>query len=162
MVIDYLIAKNNLKQITTNDFSYAIYTCNNPHKAKKDPAHQLVLLKLNGSMNTSGLPLAKRVIAPEIFGVTNFKIICDDLETDLGVVKNSWIGGDRGHNGIKSLNKYFKNEDYEKIKVGIGRPTSKDPNIVANYVVGKFNNREIDLIKAKAYPKIENYLNLKC
>jgi len=83
------------------------------------------------------------------------KIVCDDLETDIGKVKISSIGGDRyifidtyikykclrfllilfnrGHNGLKSIVKQLNSNDFEKIKIGIGRPSSKDPEVVANY-----------------------------
>lgn len=112
-------------------------------------------------MNTSG-NLFKKIMDSNEFEVKNFKVVCDDLETNLGEVKNSWVGGDRGNNGIKSFIKFYKNEDFEKIKIGIGRPNSKDPDIVGKYVLSKFRPNEIDVLESTSFKKIENYLNLKC
>jgi len=64
--------------------------------------------------------------------------LCDDLETDIGKVKFSVIGGDRGHNGIKSLITAFGGKnDFMKIKIGIGRPVTRNPDLVAKYVLDR-------------------------
>ena len=44
----------------------------------------------------------------------------------------------RGHNGLKSIVQQIKSNDFEKIKIGIGRPNSKDPDVVANYCLSNF------------------------
>jgi len=36
---------------------------------------------------------------------------------------------------LKSIAKQINTNDYEKIKIGIGRPNSKDPEVVANYCI---------------------------
>lgn len=46
----------------------------------------------------------------------------------------------RGHNGLKSIVDNLKSNDFQKIKIGIGRPNSKDPEVVANYVLGNFSD----------------------
>ena len=102
-------------------------------------------------MNISG-PLLRYIINLDILkiNVLKFKVICDDLETDLGKVKISTISTDRwiiyiiimfirGHNGIKSIVTAFGHNEFEKIKIGIGRPNSKNPEIVSNYVLGEFS-----------------------
>ena len=162
MFIDYMIYKHDLNLINKTLYSYAVYTCKNPNKSKKDPDNQVMLIKMKGFMNTSGTQF--KAISSSITELENdnFKIICDDLETEIGVVKNSWVGGDRGHNGIKSFLKYYKNESFEKIKIGIGRPNSHDPDVVSDYVLGSFSKKDIDVLKEKSFSKIENYLNLKC
>lgn len=163
LFIDYMNKKHDLKTIKTNSYSYSIYTCINKNKAKKAPDHKVIFMKIFGYMNVLGdkfnLIIQKDI---KILKTENFKIICDDLETDLGKVKNSWTGGDRGHNGIKSFNRHFDNEFYEKIKIGIGRPESRDQNIVSNYVLSDFNKKEIELLEQTSFLKIENYINLKC
>jgi peptidyl-tRNA hydrolase len=46
----------------------------------------------------------------------------------------------RGHNGLKSIFSCLKTNDYEKIKIGVGRPDTHDPEIVAQYVLGEFTS----------------------
>lgn len=64
-------------------------------------------------------------------------ILCDDLETDIGNVKFSIIGGDRGHNGLKSLTTAFAKNDFMKIKIGVGRPNSTNQEHVVKYVLDR-------------------------
>lgn len=170
MFIDYINKKHNLKIINKANYSYSIFTCNNPNKPKKEPSHQIVLLRVNEYMNTCG-KLIKQVVNSDFKNINNneeydktlaFKIICDDLETDIGIVKNSWIGKDRGHNGIKSIVNALGNNNFEKIKIGIGRPSSHNPSIVSNYVLSKFTNGQIKVLEDTSFVKIENYLNYKC
>jgi len=72
---------------------------------------------------------------------------------------------------LKSIQKAFSSNEYEKIKIGIGRPNSKDQEEVSNYVLGNFpegifiyyNNflEQLEKIKADVFPKILNYFNIK-
>ncbi len=50
--------------------------------------------------------------------------------------------------------------DFEKIKIGIGRPNSKDPNIVANYCLADIPNDHLNKIKSETFEKITKHLNL--
>ena len=45
-------------------------------------------------------------------------------------------GGLAGHNGLKSLKRGFGNAEFWRVRVGVGRPDSSDPEIVAAYVLG--------------------------
>jgi PTH1 family peptidyl-tRNA hydrolase len=162
LFLNYMINKHKLEEISTSSYSYSIYTCNNPYKPKKEPNNKVIFLKVNEYMNVCG-PLIKYCIINEFKDKTqNFKIICDDLETDLGIIKNSWVGGDRGHNGLKSVVSAFGHNNFEKLKIGIGRPDTKDPDIVAKYVLSKFNLKEINFLEESAFVKIEKYINHKC
>lgn len=157
-----MILKHKLKLVENRNYSYAEYTCVNPYKAKKDPDNRVIFLKVNDYINTCG-KVIKTVIEKDFSSKTSkFKIVCDDLETEIGQVKNSLIGKDRGHNGIKSVVNAFGTNDFEKIKIGIGRPNSKDPNIVAGYVLSKFSPSQTDVLHNKSFLKIEDYINKKC
>lgn len=69
------------------------------------------------------------------------------------------------------MQKAFNSNEYEKIKIGIGRPNSKSQEEVANYVLGNFPEGKLYLsfihieqltkIKQDVFPKIVNYFNLK-
>jgi PTH1 family peptidyl-tRNA hydrolase len=44
-----------------------------------------------------------------------------------------------GHNGLKSLAQGFGSRDFWRVRVGVGRPDSTDPEIVSAYVLGRFS-----------------------
>ncbi|HXC23193.1 MAG TPA: peptidyl-tRNA hydrolase, partial [Solirubrobacteraceae bacterium] len=43
-----------------------------------------------------------------------------------------------GHNGLKSLKRELGSADFMRVRVGVGRPRSTDPEIVSAYVLGRF------------------------
>jgi PTH1 family peptidyl-tRNA hydrolase len=47
-------------------------------------------------------------------------------------------GGTAGHNGIKSLKRGLGSTDFMRVRVGVGRPDSTDPEIVSAWVLGRF------------------------
>jgi len=48
-------------------------------------------------------------------------------------------GGLAGHNGLKSLKRELGGADFMRVRVGVGRPNSTDPEIVSAYVLGRFS-----------------------
>jgi PTH1 family peptidyl-tRNA hydrolase len=47
-------------------------------------------------------------------------------------------GGLAGHNGLKSVKRELGGADFHRVRVGVGRPDSTDPDIVAAYVLGRW------------------------
>ena len=47
-------------------------------------------------------------------------------------------GGLAGHNGLKSLKRELGAPDFHRVRIGVGRPDSTDPEIVAAYVLGRW------------------------
>jgi peptidyl-tRNA hydrolase, PTH1 family len=47
-------------------------------------------------------------------------------------------GGLAGHNGLKSLRRDLGAPDFHRVRVGVGRPDSTDPDIVAAHVLGRW------------------------
>lgn len=62
----------------------------------------------------------------------------DEIDLPFGEVQTRLGGGLAGHNGLKSLKSGFKSPDFWRVRVGVGRPDSTDPEIVSSYVLGKF------------------------
>jgi PTH1 family peptidyl-tRNA hydrolase len=46
----------------------------------------------------------------------------------------------RGHNGIKSIIATVGGNDFKRLQIGIDRPNSNDPEIVAGYVLKNFSS----------------------
>lgn len=65
-------------------------------------------------------------------------VVYDEIDLPFGEVRSKLGGGTAGHNGIKSLREGLGGTDFWRVRVGVGRPDSTDPEIVAAYVLGRF------------------------
>jgi PTH1 family peptidyl-tRNA hydrolase len=65
-------------------------------------------------------------------------VIHDEIDLPFGDVRVRLGGGLAGHNGLKSLKRDLGGPDFHRVRVGVGRPDSTDPDIVAAYVLGKW------------------------
>jgi peptidyl-tRNA hydrolase, PTH1 family len=66
----------------------------------------------------------------------------DEIDLPFGEVRSKLGGGTAGHNGIKSLRDGLGGGDFWRVRVGVGRPDSTDPEIVAAYVLARFREPE--------------------
>lgn len=65
-------------------------------------------------------------------------VLHDEIDLPFGDVRVRLGGGLAGHNGLKSLKRGFGDPEFWRVRVGVGRPDSTDPEIVAGYVLGRF------------------------
>ena len=65
-------------------------------------------------------------------------VLHDEIDLPFGDVRTRLGGGLAGHNGLKSLKQGFGSADFHRVRIGVGRPDSTDPDIVAAYVLGKW------------------------
>jgi peptidyl-tRNA hydrolase, PTH1 family len=65
-------------------------------------------------------------------------VIHDEIDLPFGDIRTRIGGGLAGHNGLKSLKLGLGSADFARVRVGVGRPDSTDPDIVASYVLGPF------------------------
>jgi PTH1 family peptidyl-tRNA hydrolase len=80
-------------------------------------------------------------------------VLHDEIDTPFGEVRTKFGGGLAGHNGLKSIDQALGTRDFHRVRLGVGRPNSTDPEIVAAYVLGRFRQpaEEVDaLIEAGA------------
>jgi PTH1 family peptidyl-tRNA hydrolase len=64
--------------------------------------------------------------------------IHDEIDLPFGDVRVRLGGGLGGHNGLRSLRKELGSPDFQRVRVGVGRPESADPEMVSAYVLGKW------------------------
>ena len=86
-------------------------------------------------MNLSGSPIKKVALSKQI-PTQNIIIVHDDLDSHVGKCKIKVGGSAEGHNGLKSIISAL-DANFLRLKIGIGRPNSKDPEIVSDYVLSK-------------------------
>jgi peptidyl-tRNA hydrolase, PTH1 family len=72
-------------------------------------------------------------------------VIHDEIDLPFGRVETRLGGGLAGHNGLKSLKAELGGPDFRRVRVGVGRPDSTDPDIVAGYVLGRFSEPKDDV-----------------
>jgi PTH1 family peptidyl-tRNA hydrolase len=65
-------------------------------------------------------------------------VLHDEIDLPFGRTEVRIGGGLAGHNGLKSLKQGLGSGDFRRLRVGVGRPDSTDPEIVSSYVLGKF------------------------
>lgn len=79
-------------------------------------SYQILLIAPTTFMNMSGI--AVHSIAKK-YNIAQMLVIYDDLDTRFGNLSVRTKGGSGGHNGLKSINGYYKQE-YLRLKIGIG------------------------------------------
>jgi PTH1 family peptidyl-tRNA hydrolase len=65
-------------------------------------------------------------------------VIHDEIDLPFGEIRSRVGGGLAGHNGLKSLREGLGSPDFARLRVGVGRPPTTDPDRVAAYVLGRF------------------------
>jgi PTH1 family peptidyl-tRNA hydrolase len=65
-------------------------------------------------------------------------VLHDEIDLPFGEVRTRVGGGLAGHNGLKSLKQGLGSADFARVRVGVGRPDSTDPHVVASYVLAGF------------------------
>jgi peptidyl-tRNA hydrolase, PTH1 family len=69
-------------------------------------------------------------------------VVHDEIDLPFGEVRSKLGGGVAGHNGLKSLKQGLGGVDFWRVRAGVGRPDTTDPEIVSAHVLGRF--RESD------------------
>jgi PTH1 family peptidyl-tRNA hydrolase len=65
-------------------------------------------------------------------------VLHDEIDIPFGEIRVREGGGLAGHNGLKSLKRGFGSADFWRVRIGVDRPDSTDPEIVAAWVLGRF------------------------
>lgn len=119
---------------------------------KKLEGQKIKFLTPDTFMNNSG-----RAVSPLIKNkkdLANLVVIYDDLDLPLGKMKISFNRSAGGHNGLKSIIKALKSEEFLRIRVGTSPATPsgkiKKPvgeKAVLNFLLGEFKKPELETIK---------------
>ncbi|KAK9468296.1 peptidyl-tRNA hydrolase [Lipomyces arxii] len=123
-------------------------------------SHRIALFKPDTYMNVSGSAVAKAwTWAKKEYGNSaKLVVLHDELDLPVGKMRAAIGGSARGHNGLKSVASFIRPEDVLKVGIGIGRPESRVPEHVANFVLGKVVLTELNIINDVVYPRLWAYL----
>ncbi len=84
-------------------------------------------------------------------------VVHDEIDLPFGEVRSRLGGGLAGNNGLKSIKAALGSAEFARVRVGVGRPDSTDPEIVAGYVLGRFRESadEVAALVADACGHVE-------
>jgi PTH1 family peptidyl-tRNA hydrolase len=84
-------------------------------------------------------------------------VLHDEIDLPFGEVQSRIGGGLAGHNGLKSLKRGLGDAEFWRVRIGVGRPDSTDPEAVSAYVLGRFREprAEVEDLIARAADEAE-------
>jgi PTH1 family peptidyl-tRNA hydrolase len=72
-------------------------------------------------------------------------VVHDEIDLPFGDIRTRIGGGLAGHNGLKSLKAELGGADFARVRVGVGRPDSTDPELVSAHVLGPFRESKAEV-----------------
>ena len=84
-------------------------------------------------------------------------VVHDEIDLPFGEVRSRTGGGLAGHNGLRSVRRELGSADFSRVRVGVGRPDSSDPEIVSAYVLGRFREppEQVQALIARSCDEVE-------
>ncbi|OGI95729.1 hypothetical protein A2917_00195 [Candidatus Nomurabacteria bacterium RIFCSPLOWO2_01_FULL_42_17] len=119
---------------------------------KKIEGHKIKFITPDTFMNNSGPAVAKALAGKK--ALKDLIVIYDDIDLPLGKIKISFNRSSGGHNGLGSIIKALKSEEFLRIRVGISPATPKGvvkkpkgEKAILNFLLGEFKKSELETIK---------------
>ncbi|MGT2896119.1 aminoacyl-tRNA hydrolase [Streptococcus entericus] len=129
MAIDRLV--KDLDATFTEDKTFKAYIASSFINGEK-----VYFVKPTTYMNNSGIAV-RALLAFYNIDRQDLIVIYDDLDMEVGKIRFRSKGSAGGHNGIKSIIAHIGSQEFDRIKIGIGRPK---PNVaVVNHVLTRFD-----------------------
>lgn len=116
---------------------------------------KIYFVKPTTFMNNSGVAV-KALLTYYNIAIEDLIVIYDDLDMEVGKLRLRAKGSAGGHNGIKSIIAHLGTQEFDRIKVGIGRPLKG--MTVINHVMGHFNTED-NIVIALTLDKVVNAVN---
>ncbi|MBP5301547.1 MAG: aminoacyl-tRNA hydrolase [Bacilli bacterium] len=103
-----------------------------------------ILFKPCTFVNNSGIAV-KKIADFYNIDVDDILVIQDDIYLPIGKIRLRSSGESGGHNGIKSIINNLKTTNFKRIKIGV--EYSKNQGLLSNFVLDKFNDKELKTLK---------------
>jgi PTH1 family peptidyl-tRNA hydrolase len=102
----------------------------------------LLLIKPQTFMNLSGECLQRLYQKQSHLRELPLIVAHDEVDLEFKKLRIKFGGSDAGHNGLKSIRACLGTGDYNRLRLGVGRPTAESRISVADYVLGNFSSAE--------------------
>jgi PTH1 family peptidyl-tRNA hydrolase len=87
-------------------------------------------------------------------------VVHDEGDFDLGRLQARPGGGLAGHNGLRSIARQLGSQEFQRLRVGVGRPGRGDPRDLAHYVLSAFQPEDdAEAIVARAADAVESLVH---
>lgn len=116
------------------------------------PDGKVMLVKPLTYMNLSGECVAPLMNYFDV-SVDDIVVLYDDLDIAPGTIRLRQKGSAGGHNGMKSLIAHLGTSDFNRIRIGVGRPTGGMK--VADYVLSSFTKEEQPIMEEMIHKSAE-------
>ncbi|MCX7798388.1 MAG: aminoacyl-tRNA hydrolase [Melioribacter sp.] len=110
------------------------------------------LLKPTTYMNLSGIAVQEFLSYYKI-NLENMLVVFDDINLPFGTIRLRKSGSDGGHNGLRSIINNLGSNSFPRLRFGIGNKFNKGE--MADYVLSKFSEDEMNILKEKTNFSIE-------
>ena len=148
---DYAGHRHNVGHMAVSQLASDIGVTFKSHKANALVAEgwvrpggpKLVIAKPNTFMNLSGGPVANLL---KFYGVepANLIVLHDELDIDFDVIRLKSNGGHGGHNGLRDIIAAIGTNEFNRVRIGIGRPPGRQD--AADFVLSNFNSSEREIL----------------
>jgi peptidyl-tRNA hydrolase, PTH1 family len=95
-------------------------------------------------MNESGQAVGALMRRHKLLDPAQLIVVHDELDLPPGAVRVKVGGGLAGNNGLRSITQHLKTQDYVRVRIGIGKPPSKERG--ADHVLSRLPKAERDLL----------------
>ncbi len=95
-------------------------------------------------MNDSGMAVGALMRRHNVADPAQLIVVHDELDLPPGVVRVKVGGGLAGNNGLRSITQHLKTQDYLRVRIGIGKPPSKERG--ADHVLSRLPKAERELL----------------
>ncbi len=113
---------------------------------------KIILMEPDNFMNVSG-----KSVAPLIKNAKDAErtiVVYDDLDLPLGTMKISFNRSSGGHNGVGSIIKALKTQEFARLRIGVCPTTAtgrfrkpKGADAVLGFIIGPFKKPEMEVMK---------------
>ena len=109
-------------------------------KRFKLDSHDVILAKPQTFMNLSGESVISLMNFYKI-PKENLLVLHDEVDFAFGTIKIQHNRSPAGQNGVKSISQQLGNNEYARLRIGVGRPPHPD-FALADWVLGNFSKEE--------------------
>lgn len=108
-----------------------------------DPDERVLLVKPMKYMNVSGGPVRAALRQTEADPAVDLLVVADDVDLPLGRLRLRREGSAGGHNGLRDIIASLGSNEFNRLRVGIGRPGSS--RVTVDHVLATFKPAEREL-----------------
>jgi PTH1 family peptidyl-tRNA hydrolase len=112
------------------------------------------LTYVNDSGNAVGALVRRFGVDPK-----QLVVVHDELDLPVAELKVKSGGGLAGHNGLRSIVEHLHTQDFQRVRIGVGKPVSKERG--ADHVLNRFGKREraeVDVTVEQAADAVETII----